>query len=986
MRKLLVALMLLFATSAYSQIVTELLTTATETVPPGSPLYYTGFPISTWYHDQRLESIYLASELSAAGLTAGATITSVHLKVCETPGMQVTDFRVRMQHTTLSATPAAWTSTGWTDCYGPTTIPQAAFTLNAWYEFVFTTPFQWDGTSNVIIDFSTDGVNYVSGGGCFVRNTATTRSRRTYTDSVYAWPFEANPTQITHNLVPSLQMTYTPGGPGLDVVATPGAAQVVHAPEQGPGGNGLHVGSFVIESNTMSGAELTGIEIQASGTGNDANAFLDVAIFRDFDNNDIFDFGTDIQIGAAGNFLADDGTIMFNVQTGEQLFGVQESRTYFVVVRLAGTASAGQTFDFTVSDLTISAATAYRNGTPTVAMNGIIIAQPEFEFTDASPAAAQTVFLGTSGNVCQVLDIEYLGGPDDKPGNITVNGLGTAHEVDDLLNVQLWYDADQSQDFDAGLDTLVDTGTFSADNGTVSFTFSSHPTFQAQDTRRFFIVYNLTLTAGDNETFQCYVSAMAPSAFGATAVNLPAPGTNGTAGLVVSANVLLATLNGPAAATSVNSNTTGPHGDGALLADVTVSAAPGASWTATVLTFEASGSGNSDTAFSEVALYQDSGSNTWDGAAVDTLAAPVAGGFSTGEVSFNLNDTSFPQGQARRFYLVGKMNGSALAGETFNARLQDITATPPAGGAINGVPTADSAALIIGTAAVTIGNAANQPGVVWHPQGSAQHYVVALFDVIALNGATTVNGFTLTAGGTGNWPSGVSAASGIEAWLDDGDGMFDDATDSLVFQGGGGATVNVAFTSPLNLAVSGTAQIWIRIGLTDMAGLGAASAAETYSVAIADAADINATTPAVLGAPPPASISLGAIEFNVSSFSPTSDLPAGGRAITIMGSGFVAPLTVTIGGIVCPGSPQIAGGTSITGLTVPTGGGTGLPIVITSGELPPQTIGQTFRYSAVGNASGSSGGDGCAVSGGASWLGWLLLAPLLMLGARRRRA
>src|SRR5690606_10489926 len=101
----------------------------------------------------------------------------------------------------------------------------------------------------------------------------------------------------------------------------------------------------------------------------------------------------------------------------------------------------------------------------------------------------------------------------------------------------------------------------------VTFSFASHFNFAALDARRYFVVYNLNNSAGDNETFQTFVSAMAPAAFGGVGVNLPAPHANGAPGLIVSANVLSATMNGPVAAVTVNSNTTGPQGDGVLLAD-----------------------------------------------------------------------------------------------------------------------------------------------------------------------------------------------------------------------------------------------------------------------------------------------------------------------------------------------------------------------------------------------------------------------------------
>ena len=100
-------------------------------------------------------------------------------------------------------------------------------------------------------------------------------------------------------------------------------------------------------------------------------------------------------------------------------------------------------------------------------------------------------------------------------------------------------------------------------------------------------------------------------------------------------------------------------------------------------------------------------------------------------------------------------------------------------------------------------------------------------------------------------------------------------------------------------------------------------------------------------------------------------------------------LTVTIGGVICPGVPVITGGTQVTGLLVPAGSGKNLPIVVTSGALAPQTLTQTFSYSTVSNVGGGGGGDGgggCVQSEGQNT--WLLLAALIpvVMWFRRRRS
>jgi uncharacterized protein (TIGR03382 family) len=465
---------------------------------------------------------------------------------------------------------------------------------------------------------------------------------------------------------------------------------------------------------------------------------------------------------------------------------------------------------------------------------------------------------------------------------------------------------------------------------------------------------------------------------------MPAPNSNGTAGLEVSANVLIATLNGPGAAVPINSNSVGSTSDGELLCDVTLSAAPGGSWDVTSVTFAAAGTGSHDTAYLEVALYQDDGNGMWDGAAIDTLAAPTATGFSTGAVTFALTTTSFPAGTARRFFLTGKLNGTATTGETFNARIESVVATPPAGGTVAGVPSADSTALVIDSAALTVGNAATQPLATIHKGGSAASYTIAKFLLTALNDNMTINAITLTTGGTGDWTSDVDATSGVQVYEDDGDGVFGAGSDTLLYQGAGSAVVTATFGTPLLMPVTSTSTLWVRVGFTATAGIGSVATPETFTLSIAATTDVSASGTVLLGTPLPNGVTIGAIEFAVTTFSPTADLPKGGKAITIQGSGFMTPFVVKIGGIICPGSAAITGGTQVSGLFVPPGGGNNLPIEINSGNLPAQVIGNTFTYSTVGSTNNDGGGSGCAGTG-AGWPALLAVVGLMGLAVVRRR-
>jgi hypothetical protein len=264
--------------------------------------------------------------------------------------------------------------------------------------------------------------------------------------------------------------------------------------------------------------------------------------------------------------------------------------------------------------------------------------------------------------VCQAFTINYPNGPDDKPASINVNSLGTADESTDLMNVQLWWDSDNDSAFSDTLDTQVDTQVFTQDDGLVAFSLATLPAFQAGDTRRFFVVYQLNASADDMETFKCYISDMGSAPLGGAPVGLPAPSANGTLGLEVSAAIIFGIMNGPTAPQTVRSDATNQ-----LLADVTLDALPGGDWGVGSLIFHAGGTGVHNLAYTQLALFEDTLPAGWDPG--DQLAAPVLQGFVANEAVFDLTVATLLGGSERRFFLVADLSGLAATNDTFGARL-----------------------------------------------------------------------------------------------------------------------------------------------------------------------------------------------------------------------------------------------------------------------------------------------------------------------------
>jgi hypothetical protein len=239
-------------------------------------------------------------------------------------------------------------------------------------------------------------------------------------------------------------------------------------------------------------------------------------------------------------------------------------------------------------------------------------------------------------------------------------------------------------------------------------------------------------------------------------------------------------------------------------------------------------------------------------------------------------------------------------------------------------------------------------------------------------------------GGTGDWVNNITA---LRVHQDNGNGTYE-PTDTQLFTGAAGAaSVVCTFTGNVTINAGTSADFWIVI---DVAATAGASPSESFNARIQSPGDVQTVTAGnvLIGSLNPISHNLHVIVFSITGFTPIQDAFAGGAFITITGSGFAAPITCTINGVPCLGTATAdATGTTITGLRVPPGSGSNLAIVLTTNNLPPRTLTQTFSYSgniSIGGGRGGGGG-GCSAQGSGSLA--LLLATLgaMALAARLRR-
>lgn len=111
-------------------------------------------PMQDWYEGSRSQFLYLASELQAAGMGAGFitslkfNVTAITAATTSNPLIAVEQYQIGIGTTaTASLDPTTW-EIGTVAVYGPVDY---APTVGV-NEFVFSTPFFWNGTDNIVLD------------------------------------------------------------------------------------------------------------------------------------------------------------------------------------------------------------------------------------------------------------------------------------------------------------------------------------------------------------------------------------------------------------------------------------------------------------------------------------------------------------------------------------------------------------------------------------------------------------------------------------------------------------------------------------------------------------------------------------------------------------------------------------------------------------------------------------------------------------------
>lgn len=168
-----------------------------------------GCPINVSKQSLHGQSVYTKAELNALGISGPATITHIGFDVVQPPSLQMSQYLVRMGHTT-SQNVAAWIPAEnliqvWNvDSWQPQSV--------GWNMLELDQPFQWNGEENIVVDTAFDRIGSTS-------NTGSTRYTEIANGYIYGRTDSSNMSNVFHGGVksdmrPNLKLTvYTTNNP-----------------------------------------------------------------------------------------------------------------------------------------------------------------------------------------------------------------------------------------------------------------------------------------------------------------------------------------------------------------------------------------------------------------------------------------------------------------------------------------------------------------------------------------------------------------------------------------------------------------------------------------------------------------------------------------------------------------------------------------------------------------------------------------------------
>lgn len=163
-------------------------------------------PYRGYYWSVREQYIITASELTAAGLTSGSSLTSLSFNVSTKASTQAyTGFTIKIGHTASSSFPSStFLAPAFTTCYNGNYT-----TASGWNLHTFSSSFTWNGSDNIVVEACFSNSSYTSSDEVYY-STATNSVCYADMDAAGGCSFTGETTSSNR---PNMKFGYTPGAP-----------------------------------------------------------------------------------------------------------------------------------------------------------------------------------------------------------------------------------------------------------------------------------------------------------------------------------------------------------------------------------------------------------------------------------------------------------------------------------------------------------------------------------------------------------------------------------------------------------------------------------------------------------------------------------------------------------------------------------------------------------------------------------------------------
>ncbi len=253
MRKLLLILMALFLWVGGSWAQNAIIGSGTTT-SNGS----TADPVERYYNYEHMQIVYLATELTTAGMPSGATINALGFSISES-AVSLANYTISMGHTTQTLA-SPYISTGLAPVKSSYTYTPVVQTAGNFDMISFTSNFTWDGTNNIVIDICTGSNPFTSPYGGLRYTTATSGAMSGYRLDGSSTCGLATTSNYSYR--PNIRFDYTSTSPNLNTV--PGSLAFGYVPSESYGynqyvlsGTNLTAGPIVVTAPSGFGVSLS---------------------------------------------------------------------------------------------------------------------------------------------------------------------------------------------------------------------------------------------------------------------------------------------------------------------------------------------------------------------------------------------------------------------------------------------------------------------------------------------------------------------------------------------------------------------------------------------------------------------------------------------------------------------------------------------------------------------------------------------------------